>query len=134
MCTLLPLTPRTPQIWGSSFQPPWLLLSSCHGRRLTLPQPLPGPAPVSVFVTVSAVGVAVGEAGVAGAQRFQDRCQLRHGLAGTAAIAEAAGAAPQEGVDALLHGGQELPRQQLRKEVLAHHDEAVLVPDGVTGH
>lgn len=89
---------------------------------------------VSVFVTVSAVGVAVGEAGVAGAQRFQDLCQLCHGLAGAATMIEAAGAALQEGVDPALHGGQEFPRQQLGQEILTHHDQAVLLPDGVTGH
>lgn len=89
---------------------------------------------MSEFVTVSAVRVAVGEAGVAGPQRFQDLCQLRHGLAGTAVVAEAAGAALQEGIDPLLHRGQELPRQQLRQKVLTHHDQTVLLPDGVTGH
>lgn len=135
MCTLLPpSTPRTPRIWGSSFQLPWFLLASRTGRGLTLPQSLPGPAPVSVFVAVSAVRVAVGEAGVAGPQGFQDLCQLRDGLVDTAVIAEAAGAALQESVDLLLHRRLEFPRQELWQKLLTHHDKAVLLPDGVTGH
>lgn len=40
----------------------------------------------------------------------------------------------QESIDLLLHGGQEFPCQELRQELLAHHDEAVLLPDGVAGH
>lgn len=89
---------------------------------------------MSVFVTVSAVRVAVGKAGVAGAQRFQDLCQLLHGLVGTLVLTQAMGAALQEGIDPLLHGGHEFPRQELRQKVLTHHDQAVLLPDGVTGH
>lgn len=108
----------------------WFLLTSHTGRGLILYQD----SDVSVFITVSAVRVAVGEAGVAGAQRFQDLRQLRHGLAGTATIVEAVGAALQEGIDPPLHGGQEFPGQQLGQEILTHHDQAVLLRDGVAGH
>lgn len=117
---------------------PATLVSSCfpHWQGADTVPVLPRTLPLkaSVFVTVFAVRVAVGKAGIARPQRFQELCQLCNRLIDTLVIGEATGTVLQEAVYFLLHRLPEFPFQQLRQKLLTHHDEVVLLSDGVTGH
>lgn len=117
---------------------PATLVSSCfpHWQGADTAPVLPGTLPLkaSVFVTVFAVRVAVGKAGLARPQRFQELRQLCNRLIDTLVIGEATGTVLQEAVYFLLHRLPEFPFQQLRQKLLTHHDEVVLLSDGVTGH
>lgn len=98
-----------------------------------LPRGSPPPKP-SVFVTVFAVRVAVGKTGITRPKRLQELCELCNRLVDALVISEAISAALQEAVYLTLHRLQEFPFQQLRQKLLTHHDKAVLLSDGVTGH
>lgn len=121
--------------WCSSIQLPWLLLASCTGARKRVPSFLGSlPPKPSVFVTVFAVWVAVGKAWIARPQRLQELCQLCQRLIDTLVISKAIRAVLQEAVYFLLYRLQEFPLQELRQKLLTHHDKALLLSDGVTGH
>lgn len=126
-------TPDLVQVFPATLVPSFFPRQ--HGTD-TIPVLPRGPHPPkpSVFVTVFAVRVAVGKTGIARPQRPQELCELCSRLVDALVIGEAVGTALQEAVYLVLHRLQEFPLQQLRQKLLTHHDEAVLLSDGVTGH